>query len=328
MKMLNYTKTIFTSGCLLLTLTGCVSNVAPVSGSVDGASGRGYASVSAEVPDSLLNYAGDAEDAFEEEDLVANAVRDAGRRLGATTGYSRQAEFLYQSVADYDKYLSQIFDFDELMLPEGVVPPVLARADDTISFKREQGKETKEIRAQVLKTMRNARFANSGGPHWRDYLRLTSPAQEKPLPQFQEEIDKHRGAWKRGVKEGYQKGVEQASRAFDIAINELSRDYAGMQLFRMLWLGGQVEAPRIVDQSRNVVGGGRGNDEMSIGVRRVVISEPVYFVNDASQWTALIKAAMDSADKKRAGLSDVVNRVDNTQHPKGMMDVPNLSDVR
>lgn len=331
MKVLNSSWFVITSGFLVVSLAGCVSTTVPPADAreVSGVSGSAYTATSAEAPDSLLNYSGEEnENTREEEDLVGNAVRDAGRRLGATTAYAKQAEHLYSSVAIYDDYLAEIFDFGGLMLPEGIIPPVLAQTENTISFNRENGRETKEIRAQVLKTVRKARFANSGGPHWRTYLRLTLPAQETPHPKLQDEIDAHRDAWQRGVREGYEKGVEQANQAFEIAINEMSRDYAGMQLFRLLWLAGQVEAPKIVDQNANVIGGGRGSDEMSIGVRRVVISEPVYFINDASQWTALIKAAMDRADDKKAGLSDVVKQVDNTQHPKGMMNVPDLSQVR
>jgi defect-in-organelle-trafficking protein DotC len=311
---------------MMLSLAGCVSTVVPLAGSgkVSADTGPSYSA-----PDDLLNYTSDSgEKAVTEESMIAKAVRDAGRRLGATTAYAQQAEALYQSVAAYDQYLAEIFDFGELMLPEGIVPPVLAQADNMVSFNRENGRETKEIRAQVLKTLRTARFANSGGPHWRDYLRLTSPAQEKPHPQLQQEIDIHRDAWRRGVREGYERGIEQANQAFEIAINELSRDYAGMQLFRLLWLAGQVEAPKIVNQSENLIGGGQGSDEMSIGIRRVVISEPVYFVNDANEWTALIQAAMDRADNSGAGLSSIVKDIDNTQHLKGMTDEPDLSDIR
>jgi len=330
MKALRQARSAVASSVLVMGLAGCVSTVPPMTDSGTAhANGVASGSTSTAIPRDLLNYRGDPQSqGSAEEDLIATAVRDAGRRLGATTAYAAQAEKLFEGVAAYDQYLSEIFDFGELMLPEGIVPPVLAQTENMISFNREQGRETKEIRAQVLKTIRQARFADSGGPHWRDYLRLDAPPQERPHPQLQSEIDAHRDAWQRGVREGYERGIEQANQAFEIAINELSRDYSGMQLFRLLWLGGQVEAPRIVDQSENVIGGGRGSDEMSIGVRRVVISEPVYFINDANEWTALIQAATQRAEDTGAGLSSMVEQVDNTQHLKGMTDEPDLSGLR
>lgn len=317
------------SGMLLLGLSGCVSTMPPgieQAGASDGTSP--YSRASDEAPRDLLNYSGGERESEIEEDMVAKAVRSAGRRLGATAGFRQQADHLYLGIEAYEQYLTEIFDFGELMLPEGIVPPVLAQTEDYISFDQTNGRETKEIRAQVLTTVSDATFANSGGPHWRDYLRLTQPPLDKPHPELQSEINANRAAWQRGVKEGYDKGIEQANQAFDIAINQLSRDYSGMQLFRLLWVAGQVEAPEIVEQTQDIVGGGRGNSEMSIGVRRVVISEPVYFINDASEWTALISASMNQADDVSAGLSDIVEKVDNTQYPQGTADVPDLSKVR
>jgi defect-in-organelle-trafficking protein DotC len=274
----------------------------------------------------LLNYsAGNGQASQNEENLIAKSVREAGRRLGATSGYADQADVLYSGIADYDRYLSEIFDFNELMLPNGIVPPVLAQTENTISYRTsDTGQPTKEIRAQVLKTVRDATFANTSGPHWRDYLRLTSPSQERPHPKLQPEINANRTAWQEGVREGYHRGIQQANQAFAHAINELSRDYSGMQLFRMLWMADQVEAPTIVEQSENVLGGGRGNKEMSIGVQRIVISEPAYFVNDTSEWNALISSALDRAGSQSSGLSDIVQTIDNTQHSMEPSLEPNL----
>lgn len=317
------------SGILLLSVTGCVSTMPPAVELAEAAPKTSeYTSAAESAPSSLLNYRGNQQDQVEEMDLVAKAVRDAGRRLGATAGFRQQADHLYNGIEPYSPYLAEIFDFGELMLPEGIVPPVLAMTQDYISYDKTNGAESKEVRAQVLSTVKDATFANSGGPHWRDYLRLVQPALDEPHPQLMDEINVNRAAWQRGVREGYERGIEQANQAFDIAINRLSRDYSGMQLFRLLWLAGQVEAPQIVQQQQDIVGGGQGNSEMSVGVRRVVISEPVYFVNDASQWSALISASMNRADSAKAGLSDIVEKVDNTQHSRGSVDVPDLSLVR
>lgn len=317
------------SGMLLLSLTGCVSTMPPAIDLAGAATGTSpYTRTSADVPRDLLNYSGAQGGESREMDMIAKAVRDAGRRLGATAGYRQQADHLYSGIAQYEEYLTEIFDFGELMLPEGIVPPVLAETENYVSYDQKNGRESKEIRAQVLTTVRDATFANSGGPHWREYLRLTQPPLDEPHPELQNEINANRAAWQRGVREGYEKGIEQANQAFDIAINQLSRDYSGMQLFRLLWMAGQVEAPEIVEQTQDIVGGGRGSSEMSIGVRRVVISEPVYFVNDASEWTALISATMNQAQDLHAGLSDIVEKVDNTQHPRGTADVPDLSPIR
>lgn len=286
----------------------------------------GLSSETARASSDLLNYQAERGGGYVEEDLIAKSVRDAGRRLGATAGYRDQAEFLYDYMQPYDEYLSKIFDFQELMLPDGIVPPVLGQTRDTVTYRQtENGSQSKEIRAIVLTTIKDATFANPRAPSWRDYLQLTRPSLDKPLPQLQPEIDANRSAWKRGVEEGYARGIEQATQAFEISINKLSRDYTGMQLFRILWLTKQAEPPQIVDQSQNVVGGGKGNREMSIGVRRIVISEPVYFVNDSAEWDAIISTAFDEEGERSAGLMDIVKDIDNTQHSQPPAMEPNLN---
>lgn len=278
------------------------------------------------VSDDLLNYTSDEASSLRGKDLVADAVRDAGRRLGSTAGYRAQAEALYKAIAPYDEYLAKIFDFQEVLMPSGIVPPVLAETEDTVSYRQtKSGRPSKEIRARVLSTVKDAKFANPRAPSWRDYLRLRTPPLDKPLPQLQPEINKNRKAWKEGVERGYARGLESASQAFEIAINELSRDYVGMQLFRILWVSGQAEPPEIVEQDENIVGGGKGNREMSTGVRRIIISEPVYFVNDTEEWNAIISTAFEDSKSQAAGLQDVLKETDNTQNIPTLSMEPDLN---
>lgn len=299
-------------------LSGCVSSPMPslpFSNDPKEPPPLGLSSSDARASSALLNYRASEEGSPLGEDMVANAVRDAGQRMGATAGYREQAEALYEAIAIYDEYLSKIFDFQELMLPHGIVPPVLAETQEVVSYSDSgEGLQSKEIRARVLSTVRDARFANPRAPSWRDYLRLKTPPTDEPHPHLQEEIDKNRGAWRGGIEAGYARGIERASQAFEISINEMGRDYFGMQLFRLLWASGQAEPPKIVEQDRNVVGGGVGSREMSTGVRRIVISEPVYFVNDTDEWDAIISTAFEANEDQRAGLMDIIDRTDNTQN--------------
>lgn len=301
-----------------LILSGCMTSSMPALAEADGKESvapMGLSIDSARVSEDLLDYQSEELVSSGKKNLVADAVRDAGQRLGSTAGYRAQSEALYKAIEPYDTYLDKIFDFQELMLPGGIVPPVLAETQDTVSYRQtKSGRPSKEIRARVLSAVRDARFANPRAPSWRDYLRLQTSQLEKPLPQLQPEIDNHREAWKEGVERGYARGIERASQAFEIAINELSRDYIGMQLFRILWVAGQAQPPEIAEQEQGVVGGGRGSREMSTQVRRIVITEPVYFVNDTSEWDAIISTAFDERDSQTAGLRDIIQQTDNTQN--------------
>jgi defect-in-organelle-trafficking protein DotC len=272
-----------------------------------------------QAPDELMSYEPEHQGLGSEyDDLEVKAVRDAGRRLGATAGYNRQAEALYKEIENYDPYLSKIFNFQTLLLPEGVIPPVIAQTDEELQH---ESQTSKTIRARVYKTQKDAAFVNPRPPSWRSYLNLTQTGIEKPLPQLQNTIEKHHNVWERAVQEGWERGHKQARQDFEIAINELERDFLGMQLFHMLWVAEMVEAPKVVSRSSNIEGGGPGSDEMSVGVSQFLITEDVYFINDSSQWNAIIAEATQTIANTKAGLSDIVEREDNTANiPSAYMD--------
>ncbi|CAM3787274.1 type IV secretory system conjugative DNA transfer family protein [Vreelandella rituensis] len=272
-----------------------------------------------ELPSELRNYSAERDSiASGTENLERKVVRDAGRRLGATAGYNHQAERLYQEIEGYSQYLESIFDFQALLLPDGVVPPVIAQTDQVISY---DGGRSKTVRARVYKALKEARFANPRAPSWRNYLNLNQTGTEYPLPELQQAINKYKTTWEQAVHDGWERGHHQAQQGFEIAINELERDYLGMHLFHMLWLAEMVEPPRIVDATQNIDGGGRGRDEMSLGVRRIVISEEAYFIDDSSRWNALIAEASEKLSGIKSGLSDVTARKDNlSQVPSAFLD--------
>lgn len=260
-------------------------------------------------PDSLMRLSGMAGGVDFNSNIEARAVRDAGRRLGSTAGYNKHAKELYEEVERYDEYLSKIFDFQSVMLPDGVVPPVIAQTDEVISYK---DSKSKEIKARVYRPLRDARFANPRAPSWRDYLNIGEVSIDYPLPQMKATINANRSIWEAAVEEGWKKGHEQAKHAFEIGINRLERDLQGMQLFHALWVAEMVEPPRIVTNESNVVGGGPGSQEMAVGVRSVVITEAAYLINDSSRWNAIIASAFSQSREAAAGLNDIVSHIDNT----------------
>lgn len=272
-----------------------------------------------DAPAELLSYEPEHEGLGAQFDnLEVKAVRDAGRRLGATAGYNAQAEALYKEVENYDSYLAKIFNFQALLLPEGIIPPVIAQTDQVIQH---DSQVSKTIRARVYKTQKDAAFVNPRPPSWRSYLNLSQTGIEKPLPQLRSTIDDHQKVWERAVQEGWERGHQQARQDFEIAINELERDFLGMQLFHMLWVAEMVEAPKVVSRSSNIEGGGPESNEMSVGVSQFLITEDAYFINDSSEWNAIITEATRTIGDGRAGLSDIVERNDNTAHiPSAYLD--------
>lgn len=260
-------------------------------------------------PEDLINLDDVSPGVDFESNIEARAVRDAGRRLGATAGYNAHAKELYKEVEKYDEYLSKIFNFQSVMLPKGVIPPVIAQTDKVISY---QGGREKVIKARVYRTLKDARLANPRAPSWRDYLNIGQVSVDYPLAQMKQTIEEHGDIWEDAVEEGWDKGHEQAKHAFEVGVNRIERDFLGMQLFHAMWVANMVEPPQVVEREVNVTGGGVGNAEMAVGVRKVVINEDAYFVSDASKWNAIIAQAFSKKRAAADGLNDIVRNIDNT----------------
>lgn len=277
---------------LILILQGCASHSRPLE------TREGV------IPSEVFEYRGrdgsSATRGFHEQ-LTASekAVRQAGVRMGATAGYKHEAERLFEKIKPYGEQFNRIFSFNDLLLPESLLPPVITLTERQVRYQRNEREES----ARVLRTTSDARFVGSA-PSWEDYLYLHAPSIERPSPRLADLIDQHRSVYRAGVAEGWVEGVESAREAMEISINELQSDYMGMQLFRYLWLSGMIEPPQIVTAEDAVQGGGPESREMHVGVRRTVLTQPAYLVPDTQKWRALSLGPWE--DQQKIGLSDLV----------------------
>lgn len=239
-------------------------------------------------------------DADEKLTVDQRAVYELGVRLGATNGYKQEVEKLYGQINIYGDYFEQTFSFNNLVLSEGLLPPVIVSTEKTVSYRQNE----RQMSAKVFRTVQDAMLITSN-PTWRDYLNLQAPDPEKPSSRLKKLIESQPELWRRGIRDGWLEGVKTGREAMDVAIHELQRDFMGMQLFRMLWLAGMVEPPKIVTKTDHVQGGGVNNKEMQVGVKRTVITQPAYMVPDTAQWRALSLDAWEEMPK--IGLSDLID---------------------
>lgn len=246
----------------------------------------------------------------EKESSEKRAVYDMGVRMGATSGYKKEVERLYAEINQFGDYFERTFSFTNLVLPEGLLPPVIVLTEQVVTYHKNE----RLMSARVFKTVQDAILIESN-PSWRYYLNLQAPDPEKPSERLKKLIEEHASIWRNGVKDGWIEGVKTGRIAMDVAIHELQRDFMGMQLFRMLWLGGMVEPPKIITKTDHVQGGGSNNKEMQVGVKHTIITQPAYLVPDTEQWRALSMEAWEEMPK--LGLSDIID-LDNPMIKPGL----------
>lgn len=228
------------------------------------------------------------------------AVYQAGVRTGATSGYKKEVDRLYGEINQFGEHLDQTFSFTNLVLPEGLLPPVIVLTERLVTYRQNE----RQMSARVFRTTQDAMLIERN-PSWRDYLNLDAPEPEHPSHRLNTLIELHPDLWRTGVRDGWIEGVRTGRAAMDVAIHELQRDYMGMQLFRLLWLSGMIEPPQVITATDHVQGGGTRSREMQVGVKRTVITQPAYLVPDTDQWRALSMEAWQ--EMPALGLSDLVD---------------------
>jgi defect-in-organelle-trafficking protein DotC len=193
--------------------------------------------------------------------MRADALKDVAMGLGAQSGLHWRSEQINAQLTEKSKTLDQTYDFEQLLLPHNVLPPVLNEARQTLKL---DGPDTIRLADMTYEIESQAKFVTTV-PTWRDYLWMDYPQPPKPdsgiLPHNSKEID----LWRKYVEEGWGKGIEQANQIYSDNLSRLERDYTGMVLYRTLRAQNIVSAPFVSRTELGVTGGGENmnvNDQV------------------------------------------------------------------
>jgi len=209
------------------------------------------------------------------------AISDTAMSVGAQGGLASAAEEINGRMEKDRWYLDTIYNFNGMMLSHGVLPPVLQQGNNTLAL---SDSTTLRISDKTYKILQQARFATTP-PNWRDYLWMNYRKPEVPdrvlLPRNAEE----RKIWKKRVKEGWQKGIEQAYSMFQQNLARLKRDYNGMVLYRKLLQERMVSAPFVSRTDMGVTGGG---DDMRVNDQVLRITVLPRLQANSARWRAIM----------------------------------------
>lgn len=178
------------------------------------------------------------------------AIKEASTSLGAQGGLAWEANRLDQALKTESIFLDQTFDFNQLLLPHNVLPPVLAQSDDNLNLAND---DTLRIASKTYRIVQPAKFVTAP-PNWRDYLWMQFKKPSTPdrslLPQSKYEAQ----IWNHYIQVGWQQGISQADAIFTDNLNRLKRDMTGMVLYRQLLAQKMVSAPFVASAQLGVTG--------------------------------------------------------------------------
>ncbi|HEV2613497.1 MAG TPA: type IV secretion system DotC family protein [Gammaproteobacteria bacterium] len=190
-----------------------------------------------------------------------DALKEVAMSLGAQAGLHWRSDEINAKLMAKSKTLDETYQFERLLLPHNVLPPVLTEARQTLNL---DGPNTIRLADVTYEIESQAKFVTTV-PTWRDYLWMDYPVPPKPdsgiLPHNSKEVD----LWRKFAEDGWNNGVDQANQIYSDNLSRLERDYTGMALYRTLRAQNIVSAPFVSRAELGVTGGGESmnvNDQV------------------------------------------------------------------
>jgi len=246
---------------------------------------KGFVPISDSEPPSLEKLQ-NAEGAEQKQEVGfqvrVEAQKEAALSYGLRGGLAWRTYQINQRLERFSNPLSRIYDFRQLLVaaPGGVYvePPVIEEQLEALQI-ADAGRSA-ALTDKVLTITANAKLVTTARD-WRNYLIRDWGKPDSPPDILLPNTDEERKNWKNWVKEGWQKGIEQADDIFAEDTSRLTRDFTGMIRYRKLLAEAMVSAPYAGLVERGVTGGGL---EMRIGDRAVTITGPAQLKNQSETW--------------------------------------------
>lgn len=215
-------------------------------------------------------------------DIRADALREAALSYGARGGLAWQTYYIRREMEGRATYMDKVYDFRQLLIPAPsgllIEPPVISEMVNAMII--EAGGTQAAVADRVYDINANARIV-SAPRSWRNYLERDWGDVTAPPDILRPNDEEEREKWIRWVRDGWDKGIEQANEIFEEDLNELIADYQGMVRYRMLLAQGMVTPPYALQVDRGVTGGG---NTMRVGDRAVQITGMPELISGAEKW--------------------------------------------
>lgn len=210
------------------------------------------------------------------------AVKEAAMTYGAQYGLAWRSETINNITEAHQLELDHIYNFNRLLLPHHLMPPVLVEAKDSLSL---SSPNTIRLSDRTVEIQRPAMFVTTT-PSWRDYIHMNFEKPERPNPAVLPVDDEERIVWDRYVQIGWQKGIDQAEIILETSLAQLNTDYKGMLLYQKLLSEHMVSQPYVAKADLGTTG---NTARMRLNDRVVRITQPSMLTPENShEWQPIL----------------------------------------
>jgi defect-in-organelle-trafficking protein DotC len=215
-------------------------------------------------------------------DIRGQALKEAALSYGARGGLAWRTYQLRQELDARKTYLDKTFDFRQLLIPAPsgllIEPPIISESVNAVIIDC-CGQEA-AVADRVYNIGMEAKIV-AASRVWQNYMERAWGDVTPPPDLLRPRDEVERQKWVAWVREGWDKGVEQADSIFEDDLNRMSADYQGMVRYRMLLAQGMVSPPLAMQIDRGVTGGGK---EMRVGDRAIQITGQSELQTEAQSW--------------------------------------------
>lgn len=240
------------------------------------------------------------------------ALKETATSISAQTALYWSSQNIHVVLKNESRQLDRIFNFNAMLLPNNVLPPVLSEEVNTLTLDNDNTIRLSDRDYQIVAP---ARFVTAA-PTWRDYLwmpyKKPDSANHTLLPK--NEIEKN--IWNKYVKIGWKAGLDQANDIFSSNLNRLVRDFNGLVLYRKLYAQHIVSAPFVSQADLGITGGG---DKLRINDRVLRIAAISELNPNSKQWRPVLSSP---PAKQKGRKEDTYNK-----YQKNREKIINLKDI-
>jgi defect-in-organelle-trafficking protein DotC len=214
--------------------------------------------------------------------LRQDALRDTAIAIGAQGGLAWRAERIDCVLKQQQQNLNKIYNFTAMLLNKNILPPVLEEGRDPLNI---ANCETIRAADVIYRIITPPCFV-SLAPTWRQYLWMHYEKPDDPHASLLPKTRAEAAMWNCFVREGWQKGVDQADEIFTANLMRLNRDFKGMVLYHKLYAQNMVSAPFVAQADLGVTGDDR---EMRVNDRVLRITDTARLNVNSQTWQAAVQ---------------------------------------
>lgn len=264
----------------VLTTAGCASH-RPEDDVLPGGALRVPVSSDASVIRGALTNPAVTSGSQEDELLRFTALREAAYTAAFQAGAKWRQDAINRDLDKNGSILSRIFSFDRVLVEDGrVLPPVIVEDKGKLDIRS----DTEAVSALVTYRIEQDAKIIASAPSWRDYLRQEYKAAESIHAAILPKNEIERKVWQESVEKGWDAGIRQANRVFEINLTRLERDYRGMRLASLLAKQGVLRLPRLAEGRFGVQ---IGDKVLDMDQRVFRLTTQSFFTKE-TEWTPLI----------------------------------------